>query len=125
MQMTIKDFCILLIATFKLNGISSFDINRIPSEIGIFSNNKKTNMLFDKLSVGEFNEVIGMKQYLWGMLLSGYNYFKNIGTKWEIIIDEKIAEQIINRYSIENQKMISFLVEEYKNNKCQNIKKKI
>ena len=125
MQMTIKDFCILLIATFKLNGISSFDINRIPSEIGIFSNNKKTNMLFDKLSVGEFNEVIGMKQYLWGMLLSGYNYFKNIGTKWEIIIDEKIAEQIINRYSIENQKMMSFLVEEYKNNKCQNIKKKI
>ena len=121
MRMTIKDFCTLLVATMKINGISNFDINRISENLGKYFDNFDSKILFVNLSLGKDNEIIGMKEYLWSMLFSGYGYFVPEGTKWEIIIDNKTANLIIERYSIEYQQAMSFLVNEY----YQNIKEKV
>lgn len=121
MRMTIKDFCTLLIATMKLNGVSSFDVNHISEELGNYFDNFNSKILFVNLAQGKNNEIIGMKEYLWSMLFSGYGYFAPIGPKWEITIDNKTANSIIERYSIEYQQAMSFLVNEY----YQNIKEKV
>lgn len=114
MQITIKDFCILLVSTMKLRGISFFDVNHISEELGVFSNDLQTKILFDHLTIGEDNKIIGMKEYIWTMLLSGYEYFAPAGPKWAIKVDETTAEQIVNRYPIQYQIAMNVLVSEYK-----------
>lgn len=91
MQINMKDFCILLVATMKLNGIHSFDINHISEQVGVFSDNFETRCLFANLCIGKSHEIIGMKSYLWMMLFSGYYYFEVLGITWEIKIDEREA----------------------------------
>lgn len=125
MQINIKDFCILLVATLKLNGVDSFDINHISEQVGIFANNFETKNLFVNLCIGKSHEIIGMKEYLWTMLFSGYHYFGVLGTKWEIKVDEKTALEMVKRYSIEHQKAMNYLVEEYQNQLIQKINEKV
>ena len=125
MQINMKDFCILLVATMKLNGIHSFDINHISEQVGVFSDNFETRCLFDNLCIGKSHEIIGMKSYLWMMLFSGYYYFEVLGITWEIKIDEREALRIVKRYSVDHQKAMNYLVEEYQNQFTQKINEKV
>ena len=125
MQINIKDFCILLVATLKLNGINSFDINHISEQVGVFSENYAVKSLFANLCIGKSHEIIGMKEYLWTMLFSGYNYFGPVGPKWIIKIDEKLALKIVKRYTVEHQRTMNYLVEEYQNQLNQKINEKV
>lgn len=125
MQINMKDFCILLVATMKLNGIHSFDINHISEQVGVFSDNFETRCLFANLCIGKSHEIIGMKSYLWMMLFSGYYYFEVLGTTWKIKIDEREALRMVKRYSVDHQKAMNYLVEEYQNQFIQKINEKI
>lgn len=125
MQINMKDFCILLVATMKLNGIHSFDINHISEQVGVFSDNFETRCLFANLCIGKSHEIIGMKSYLWMMLFSGYYYFEVLGITWEIKIDEREALRMVKRYSVDHQKAMNYLVEEYQNQFTQKINEKV
>lgn len=117
MKFTIRDFCILLIATMKLQNNTHFNSNHISKNIGEFYNDFDTKILFANLQMGKDKDIVGLKEYFYSLLFSGYGYFNAQGPEWEIMMNEDVATQIAERYSIIYQEAMNILVEKYQNSK--------
>lgn len=125
MKFTICDFCILLIATMKLQNDTHFNSNHIAKNIGEFYDDFDTKILFANLQLGKDKNIIGLKEYFYSLLFSGYGYFSAQGPDWEIMMSEEIATKIANRYSVIYQQAMTVLVNKYHNSKENDVSRKV
>lgn len=117
MKFTIRDFCILLVATMKLQNHTHFNSNHISKNIGEFYDDFDTKILFANLQLGNDKNIIGLKEYFYSLLFSGYGYFNAHGAEWEIMMSEEVSAEIVKRYSVTYQQAMITLVDKYHNSK--------
>ena len=120
MKFTIRDFCILLVATMKLQNHTHFNSNHISKNIGEFYDDFDTKILFANLQLGKDKNIIGLKEYFYSLLFSGYGYFNAHGPEWEIMMSEEVSTEIVKRYSVTYQQAMITLVDKYHNSKKNN-----